>query len=130
MEEKKKVEKEEEAMSEAPPFSHQGGIAGQKRRSLLHATLLHVAIRIKYLFSSWFFLKPVLLPGNTAYPSRFTPEGMPRIGLPAQYAVHLLWLVGMFLRSVPILMYVLAKLRVMQILNWMHSKVMVCNDRV
>ncbi len=33
-----------------------GGMQLYQRRSRLHTTLLHLAVRIKYLFSSWYVL--------------------------------------------------------------------------
>ena len=44
--------------SKGPNFT--GGMMGTAQRGHLHALLLQVAIRVKYLIESWFLLKPLL----------------------------------------------------------------------
>ncbi len=49
-----------------------GGMVRAERRGHLHALLLQVAIRVRYLFESWFLLRPLLSSryGNDSLPNR------------------------------------------------------------
>ena len=116
---------EENGYTSPPPTTYRGGMARHKRRSTLHTTLLHVAIRAKYLLSSWFFLKPLLLKDLTAYRSLFRPEGIPEIDYATALGIRLLWIFGMFIRALPPLLFVLVKLRVMHVFNWIHGRLLV-----
>lgn len=55
------------------------------------AVFLQIGIRIRYLFESWFFLKPFILP-LSAYPSPLRPKNAPHYDFVTQIGFKLLWL--------------------------------------
>ncbi len=103
----------------------QGGMQGHERRSTLHATLLHLGIRIKYFFVSCFLLKPFLFSDISAYPSVLRPKGIPRVDWATLFGIRVLWLVGGFLRTYRVFLFILSKLRIMHVLGWCYERLLV-----
>lgn len=49
------------------------------RRGTLQVILMQVLLRLKYLYQSWFFLKPIFHPELGAYPSFLRPKNIPKV---------------------------------------------------
>ncbi len=105
--------------------SFDGGMQGHDRRGTLHVLFLHLGIRIKYFLESWFFLKPLLLSDISAYPSMLRPKGIPKIDWPTLFGIRMLWTIGAFARQHQILLFFFLKIRLMHLLGWIHTKLMV-----
>ena len=101
----------------------QGG--NGRERGFVHTTLLHLAIRMRHLLTSWFFLKPLLQTELTDYPSFLRPKDIPKLDWPTAFAIRMLWLAGTHVRDKPRLAGVLVKLQAMRVLTWCHEKLMV-----
>ncbi len=99
-------------------------------RSFLHTLLLQLGIRIKYFLTSIFFLKPIFMQTLSDYPSMLRPEGMPEPGYVQRFLLRALWMVGSIGRGFPALLFIAIKLRVMHVLNLIHSMIMVSSSVV
>ncbi len=102
-----------------------GGMAEAERRGFLHVLLLHIGIRLKYLWKSRLLLKPIFCKDLSDYPSRFRPRGIPELDYLTCFTIRVLWIASTLLRGTPLLVYVCVKLGIMQFLNWIHSTLMV-----
>ncbi len=102
-----------------------GGMTRQERRSFLHATFLHVIIRVRYFFSSWCFVKPLLFKSQGAYPSILRPTGAPEVDWLTAACIKALWFVGYVYKESPILAGILIKTRIMHLLTWFYNRLMV-----
>ncbi len=108
------------------------GVASKKlpstyndRRSTLHVLFLHAGIRIKYLFLSCFYLKPLLTSALSGYPSFLRPKDFPEMDWPTLFALRLIMFLGGIIRAHPLVFFVLLKLRIMHLAGWIHDKLMV-----
>ena len=96
-----------------------------RKRGLLHASVLHFIVRMRYFLESWFYLKPLLQTELTDYPSFLRPKGIPKLDWPTAFAIRMLWLLVTHIREVPWLAHTLARLQIMRMLTWLHKIVMV-----
>ncbi len=102
-----------------------GGMTFSVRRGHLHALLLQIVIRVKYLLESWFLLKPLLSSSLSGYVSFLRPRGIPKLDWPTLFCLRLLWLVGGMHRAHPIFSRILVVSGLMNILGWVHRMLMV-----
>ena len=100
-------------------FDH---LPSAKRRSWLEATIVHLLIRVKYFFASWFLIKPIFFSDLSAYPSMLRPKEIPQIDYLTLFGIRMLWIFGSVVRAIPLILFILTKLRIMQALNWTFLK--------
>ncbi len=96
-----------------------------ERRSTLHVLILHAGIRIKYLFLSFFYLKPLFSSALSAYPSFLRPKDFPEMDWLTLFALRLIMILGGIIRAHPLIFIILIKLRFMHLVGWIHNKLMV-----
>jgi hypothetical protein len=77
------------------------GVAELPDRPWLHATALHLGIRLRYAAESWAGLKPFLTDSLSGYPETASPPG-PRIDAGTALGVKLLWALAGFFRQHPL----------------------------
>ena len=95
----------------------------QGARKPWEVLLIHLAIRFWHLIDSWFFLKPLICE-ISAYKSFLRPKDFPEIDWPTKLCLRFLFILGPIVRGAlpPIFVFVLAKLRFLHALNWLHAK--------
>lgn len=72
--------------------SQKANIGTERRRSVLHAIYLQVAMRAYYYLWSWLGLKPFIM-GLTAYPSPYRPKNCPKHDWLTTAGFSLVWFV-------------------------------------
>ena len=97
-----------------------------ERRSFAHVVFLQVMIRLRFAVESLFGLKAFFLE-SSGYRSFMRPKNMPEVDYPTKFAIRFLQILSPILRSVPVFVFFLAKIRVMHVLNWIYIKL---NQRV
>jgi hypothetical protein len=99
-------------------------------RSWWMILLLHIGIRLRFFFESWFFLKPFIIKDFSDYPSPWRPKNSPTIGYWPTLGFKLLWFISANLRQARIITGLALLFRIFHILGWFHRKLQsyVLND--
>jgi hypothetical protein len=84
--------------------------------------LLHIGIRIRYLFESWFFLKPFILKDFSSYPSPYRPKNCPELGYWPTLGFKLIWFIAANLRQVRIFAAFALITRLYHLLGYFHRQ--------
>ena len=91
----------------------------RKQRSWFVALFLHIGIRIRYFFESWFFLKPLFSP-LTKYPSLWRPKDCPEYDFITQTGFIFIWLITAVARDYKIPYLIMAKTGILRLLAVIH----------
>ncbi len=79
---------------------------------------------IRYFIESWGYLKPIFQKDLSAYPSFLRPKEIPELDWFTCFCLRMLWYFAATCRSHRILLYIFAKIKVMHLLMWFHTRLM------
>jgi len=93
----------------------------KNERHWLVAIFLQLGLRLRYLYESWFFIRPLFM-GLSAYKSNFRPKNAPDYDFVTIWGFTWIWILAGLSRDGSSILYgILCKLGIMNVINNIHG---------
>lgn len=93
----------------------------KNERHWLLAVVLQLGLRVRYLYESWFFIRPLFM-GLSAYQSNFRPKNAPDFDFITIWGFTWIWVLAGFTRDGSSILYgILCKIGIMSLINNLHG---------